>query len=130
VRILLDTQIAIWALTDTKRLGGRARALIADEANDVFISAVSVWEIAIKFALAKRPGAPPFSGAVALDAFIVAGYRMLYVTAHHAAGVESLPPLHADPFDRLLVAQALQEPLRLLTADAVLVGYGAMVIEA
>ena len=130
MRILLDTQIAIWALTDTKRLSGRARALIADKANDVFVSAVSVWEIAIKFALGKRAGAPPFSGAVALDAFIAAGYRMLNVTPQHAAGVESLPPLHADPFDRLLVAQALLEPLRLLTADAVLAGYGAMVIEA
>jgi PIN domain nuclease of toxin-antitoxin system len=130
VRILLDTQIAIWALTDTKRLSGRARGLIADEANDVFVSAVSVWEIAIKFVLGKRSGAPPFSGAVALDAFTAAGYRMLNVTAHHAAGVESLPRLHADPFDRLLVAQALFEPLRLLTADAALAGYGAMVIEA
>jgi len=130
VRILLDTQIAIWALTDTKRLSGRARALIADEANEVFVSAVSVWEIAIKFALGKRSGAPPFSAAVALDAFTAAGYRMLNVTAHHAAGVENLPLLHADPFDRLLVAQALLEPLRLLTADAALAGYGAMVIEA
>jgi PIN domain nuclease of toxin-antitoxin system len=130
VRILLDTQIAIWAPTDTKRLSDRARALIADQANDVFVSAVSVWEIALEFALGKRSGAPPFSGAVALDAFTAAGYRMLNVTAHHAAGVENLPLLHADPFDRLLVAQALLEPLRLLTADAALAGYGALVIEA
>ena len=60
MRILLDTQIAIWALTDTKRLSERARTLIGDEANDVFVSAVSVWEIAIKFALAKRTGALRF----------------------------------------------------------------------
>lgn len=130
MRILLDTQIAIWALTDTKRLGERARKLIADEANDVFVSAVSVWEIAIKFALTKRTGAPPFSGAVARDAFRAAGYRLLNVTPEHAAGIDGLPPLHADPFDRMLISQALQEPLRLLTADKTLAGYGAAVIVA
>jgi PIN domain nuclease of toxin-antitoxin system len=130
VRILLDTQIAIWALTDPKRLSRRAKSLIADEENDVFVSAASVWEIAIKFALAKRTGAPPFSGVVALDAFVAAGYRMLDVTPRHAAELDGLPPLHADPFDRMLVAQALNEPMRLLTADAALAGYGAFVIEA
>ena len=128
MKILLDTQMAIWALTDTKRLSGRARSLIADESNEVFVSAVSVWEIAIKFALAKRTGAPPFSGAVALDAFLAAGYRMLNVTPRHAAGVDGLPPLHTDPFDRMLIAQARHEPLRLLTADAALARYGAFVI--
>jgi PIN domain nuclease of toxin-antitoxin system len=130
VRILLDTQIAIWALTDTKRLSERARTLIGDEANDVFVSAVSVWEIAIKFALAKRTGAPPFSGTVARDAFRAAGYRMLNVTPEHAVGIDGLPPLHADPFDRMLISQALQEPLCLLTADTALAGYGAVVIVA
>jgi PIN domain nuclease of toxin-antitoxin system len=130
VRILLDTQIAIWALTDTKRLSERARTLIGDEANDVFVSAVSVWEIAIKFALAKRTGAPPFSGTVARDSFRAAGYRMLNVTPEHAVGIDGLPPLHADPFDRMLISQALQEPLRLLTADTALAGYGAVVIVA
>jgi PIN domain nuclease of toxin-antitoxin system len=129
LKILLDTQVAIWALTDTKRLSAAAIALIADETNDIFVSAVSVWEIAIKFALGKRIGAPLFSGAVALEAFLAAGYRMLNVTPQHAAAVETLPPLHADPFDRMLIAQALHEPLRLLTADAALVRYSDMVIE-
>lgn len=128
MRILLDTQIAIWALTDTKRLSEPARKLIADDANEVFVSAVSVWEIAIKFALAKRTGAPPFSATVARDAFRAAGYRMLNVTPEHAAGIDGLPPLHADPFDRMLISQALLEPLRLLTADKTLAGYGVMVI--
>jgi PIN domain nuclease of toxin-antitoxin system len=128
VRILLDTQIAIWALTDTKRLSRRAKALIADETNDIFVSSVSVWEIAIKFALSKRIGAPPFSGKVALDAFLEAGYRMLNITAQHAATIDTLPPLHADPFDRMLLAQAIYEPQRLLTADAALAGYGPFVI--
>ena len=129
MKILLDTQVAIWALTDTKRLSAQAIALIGDETNDVFVSAVSVWEIAIKFTLQKRTGAPPFSGAVALDAFLAAGYRMLNVTPQHAAAVETLPNFHADPFDRMLIAQALHEPLRLLTADAALARYSDMVIE-
>jgi PIN domain nuclease of toxin-antitoxin system len=129
LKLLLDTQVAIWALTDTKRLSARAVALIGKETNEVFVSAVSVWEIAIKVALGKRIGAPPFSGAVALEAFLAAGYRMLNVTPQHAAGVERLPNLHADPFDRLLIAQALHEPLRLLTADAALARYSDTVIE-
>ena len=129
MRILLDTQVAIWALIDTKRLSAPAVALIGEETNDVFVSAVSVWEIAIKFALRKRTGGPPFSGAVALEAFVAAGYRMLNVTPQHAAAVEALPPLHGDPFDRMLIAQALHEPLRLLTADTTLARYGDMVIE-
>jgi PIN domain nuclease of toxin-antitoxin system len=113
-----------------KAASERARTLIGDEANDVFVSAVSVWEIAIKFALAKRTGAPPFSGTVARDAFCTAGYRMLNVTPEHAVGIDGLPPLHADPFDRMLISQALQEPLRLLTVDTALAGYGAVVIVA
>ena len=110
-------------------MSAKARALIGDEGNGIFVSAVSVWEIAIKFALAKRTGAPPFSGAVALEAFVSAGYQMLDVTARHAAVVGGLPLLHADPFDRMLIAQALCEPLRLLTADAMLGRYSDTVIE-
>jgi PIN domain nuclease of toxin-antitoxin system len=128
MKILLDTQIAIWALTDTRRLNGRAKTLIADYANDVFVSAVSVWEIAIKFALGEWASAPPFSGEVALDAFLAAGFQMLNVTPRHAASLDGLPPLHGDPFDRMLIAQALSEPLRLLTADRALAAYGAMVM--
>jgi PIN domain nuclease of toxin-antitoxin system len=128
MRVLLDTQIAIWALTDTRRLNERAKTLIADYTNDVFVSAVSVWEIAIKFTLGKRASAPPFSGEVALDAFLAAGFQMLNVTPRHAARLDGLPPLHGDPFDRMLIAQALSEPLRLLTADRALAAYGAMVL--
>ncbi len=128
MRILLDTQAAIWALTDTKRLSAQAIALIGDETNDVFVSAATVLEIAIKFALRKRTGAPPFSGAVALEAFLAAGYRLLNMTPQHAAAVETLLNVHADPFDRMLVAQALHEPLRLLTANAALAQYSDTVI--
>jgi PIN domain nuclease of toxin-antitoxin system len=81
----------------------------------VVVSAASVWEIAIKHGLAKKN--MPVSGAEAKSWFTRAGYTLLPVTADHAALVEELPPHHADPFDRILIAQALDEPLRLVTHD-------------
>jgi len=128
VKLLLDTQVAIWALTAPQRLSQRGRELIDDENNEIIVSAASVWEIAIKFALGKRSGAPPFSGADALKYFRAAGYHLLSITAEHTAAVDSLPPLHADPFDRMLLAQALHEPLRLATADTILASYDEHII--
>lgn len=126
MRLLLDTHIAIWALTDDPQLSATARGLIGDADNQVFISAVSIWEIAIKHAL-QRFGVP-FSGNDALGFFADAGYEWLDVTPAHAAATETLPPLHADPFDRLLVAQAIIEPLRLLTHDAALAPYSDTIL--
>jgi PIN domain nuclease of toxin-antitoxin system len=126
VRLLLDTQIVLWALAGSPRLGDKARALIADPANEVFVSTASIWEIAIKHALGR--GDMPVSGARAAELCTLAGYRELSVTWRHAAGVDALPPLHADPFDRILVAQADSEPMRLLSRDAAVAGYGAMVL--
>lgn len=128
MKVLLDTQVAIWALNDLRRLAPHVKQIIADERNDIYVSVVSVWEIAIKFALAKRRGAPPFSGAAALGFFVAAGYRLLDVKPEHAVAVESLPLLHADPFDRMLIAQALCEPLRLVTADAAMAAYSDAII--
>jgi PIN domain nuclease of toxin-antitoxin system len=128
VKILLDTQVAIWALNEPRRLGSLAREIIADERNEIYVSVVSVWEIAIKFALVKRRGAPPFSGAIAYQLFVAAEYRLLDVKPAHAVAVESLPLLHADPFDRMLIAQALSEPLRLITADAAMAAYSDAII--
>jgi PIN domain nuclease of toxin-antitoxin system len=76
----------------------------------------------------QRASAPPSSGEVALDAFLAAGSEMLNVTLRHAAGLDGLPPLHGDPFEGMLIAQALSEPLRLLTADRGMAAYGAMAI--
>jgi PIN domain nuclease of toxin-antitoxin system len=126
VRLLLDTQIALWALVGSPRLGDQARALIADPANEIFVSTASIWEIAIKHALGR--GDMPVSGTRAAELCALAGYRQLPVTWRHAAGVDALPPLHADPFDRILVAQAGSEPMRLLSRDANVAGYGAMVL--
>jgi PIN domain nuclease of toxin-antitoxin system len=130
VKLLLDTQIAIWALVDRLRIGEAARELIQDGGNQVFVSVASVWEIAIKYALHKRRGAPPFSGAAAIGHFGTAGYEFLNITPEHVRATEALPPLHADPFDRLLIAQALREPMRLITADEILARYSDTIIRA
>ena len=125
MRLLLDTQIALWALTGSARLGSLAQSLIEDPANEIYVSTASVWEIAIKYAL-KR-GDMPISGARAAELFAQAGYRELPVAWRHAAMVDSLPSLHNDPFDRILIAQSLTEPMRLLSRDAIVASYGAMV---
>ena len=129
MNLLLDTHIALWAIVDDQRLSSRARDLIIDPANDVFVSAASVWEIAIKHALARGGGNDmPISGHAALGYFREAGYRLLDISPAHAAAMEALPRLHADPFDRILVAQALGVPLRLLTGDAQVAAYSDMIL--
>lgn len=126
MRLLLDTQIVLWALTGSKRLGALARKLIGDPENEVHVSTASIWEIAIKHALGR--GDMPVSGMRATELCALAGYRELPIAWRHAALVDTLPPLHADPFDRILVAQASAEPMRLLSRDATVTSYGAMVI--
>lgn len=126
MRLLLDTHVAIWALIEDKRLGDRARELIANPDNAVYVSAASVWEIAIKHSLGRK--AVPFSGSDALRYFSEAGFEGLDVSAQHAAASGELPPHHTDPFDRLLVAQALTEPLRLITHDKTLAPYSDSII--
>ncbi len=125
MRLLLDTHIALWAVADSRRLSAKARALIADPANEIFISAATIWEIAIKHALGR--GEIPVSGQRAIEIFRQAGFVLLDITPAHAAQVERLPPVHQDPFDRLLVAQAMVEPLRLLSHDATVAAYGVVV---
>lgn len=126
MRLLLDTQIALWALTGSRRLGAVAGDLIADPANEVYVSTASLWEIAIKHALGR--GDMPVSGRRAAELCAWAGYRELPIAWRHAALLDALPPLHADPFDRILVAQASAEPMRLLSRDATVASYGAMVM--
>lgn len=125
MRLLLDTQIALWALTGSAGLGALAQGLIEDPANEIYVSTASVWEIAIKYALGR--GDMPVSGARAAELFTQAGYRELPVTWRHAAMVDDLPSIHNDPFDRILIAQSLAEPMRLLSRDATLTSHGAMV---
>ncbi len=126
MRLLLDTHVALWAITDDPRLPEKARTSIGDRSNQVYVSAASVWEIAIKHAV-KRDDMP-VSGSQALAFFRASGYELLDITAAHAASVETLPALHSDPVDRLIVAQALSEPLRLMTRDAMLARYSDTII--
>jgi PIN domain nuclease of toxin-antitoxin system len=127
VRLLLDTHVAVWAVNRPARLAPAIRRLIANPGNGIWVSAVSIWEIAIKQKLERRD-APPITAAQAIQHFVDSGYTLLPVTEHHAAAVASLPLLHGDPFDRLLVAQALYEPMRLVTHDERLAGYSETII--
>jgi len=122
MHILLDTHLFIWWLKDDVHLSKKARALIT-EADIVYISSVSVWEAAIKIQLGKLEA--DINALVA--AIRTEGFMELPVTAKHAAMVATLPGWHRDPFDRMLIAQALSEPLRLLTADAALKPYSELV---
>ena len=122
----MDTHIALWAITDSPALAAVARRYILDPHNEIYVSAASIWEISIKHGLGR--GNMPVSGGEAADFFTQAGYIMLDISSQHAVFVESLPPHHADPFDRMLVAQALSEPMRLLTHDNMLSAYSDTVI--
>ncbi len=123
MRLLLDTHVYLWAVAGSTRLNAKARRLI-EAAEAVHVSAVSIWEVAIKARLGKIEVDPDELAAAIPDS----GFVELPIRAAHASAVARLPLHHADPFDRLLVAQALSEPLRLLTADAALEAYGEIVI--
>lgn len=126
MRLLLDTHIALWAITDSPRLSDAARSVIMARQNEVWISAASIWEISIKHALDR--GGMPVSGTEALHWFVISGYQELPITATHAAAVDTLPAIHRDPFDRILIAQAQTEPLRLVTHDKVVAEYSNVVM--
>jgi len=130
LRLLLDTHIALWTLTDDPRLTEPARALILDPANEICFSAVTLWEIAIKHGLGREgAGAMPISAQEAQLLFSASGYSLIPITPEQAVAVETLPRIHADPFDRLLVAQGLTEALMLVTHDAVVASYNARIIQ-
>jgi PIN domain nuclease of toxin-antitoxin system len=121
VRVLLDTQLLLWSLADLTRLSTRARQII--DAAEVYVSAASIWEVAIKASLGKLNADP----RQVLSALEPTGFLSLPISGEHCACVVELPPLHRDPFDRLLIAQATTEPMRFLTADASLRAYGDIV---
>ena len=128
MRFLLDTHIALWAVGQPDRLSSRARDLLYD-AEALLVSAVALWEIAIKHH--RRRGRPDdilLSGRDASAAFAAAGFDFLAISHDHAAAVDDLPPFHGDPFDRLMVAQAIDAGLCLLTHDSKLAAYGPAVL--
>ena len=117
-RLLLDTHVALWWLTGHPRLDSGARTLIAE--SECSVSAVSVWEMAIKYKLGKLDMHP----GTLLDACRDAGIQLLTVTPEQGAAIIDLPLLHGDPFDRLLIAQSRLEQLRLVTVDRRMAEYG------
>ncbi len=126
MNLLLDTHVALWAITDSDRLSRTARELITADRAVVWVSVVSLWEIAIKHSLGR--GDMPVSAKAAAGYFRASGFRVLAIQAEHTMGIEDLPAIHADPFDRLLVAQALAEPMRLLTHDALVARYSDTIV--
>ncbi|WP_419924278.1 type II toxin-antitoxin system VapC family toxin [Candidatus Poriferisocius sp.] len=118
---LLDTHILLWAAGMPERLPGDARALIEDLSSELYFSAASLWEVAIKNGLGRADF--KVDPRLLRQGLRNNGYLELAITGTHAVAVDTLPPIHNDPFDRLLIAQAHAEALTLLTADAVVGQY-------
>ncbi len=116
MNLLLDTHAFLWFLVDDLRLRSATRQLVADPLNDVFVSAASAWEIAIKASLGKLVVPPDVATWLPVQ-LATSRLTPLAITVAHAAAVERLPPHHADPFDRLLIAQARAESLSVVTSD-------------
>ena len=121
MKLLLDTQLLLWAAGQPERLPVGARALIDDARNQLMFSTTSLWEVAIKSAL----GRADFRADARLlrRGLLDNGYDELAITSEHAVAIANLPPIHQDPFDRLLVAQSAVEGILLLTADPIVAQY-------
>ena len=123
MRILVDTHAFLWAVLEDRKLSANARAQWLHPEADLYISPASLWEIAIKVGLGKLKIAQPLDQFFELELFSN-DLKLLPIAPDHAARVATLPHLHGDPFDRMLVAQSLCESLPILSADALLDGYG------
>lgn len=121
MKLLLDTQLLLWAAGQPERLSAAARRLLTDSDNELVFSAASLWEIAIKQTLGRRD--LRVDPRVLRRGLLDNGYAELPITSQHAVSIDSLPALHKDPFDRILLAQALTEGITLLTSDAQLARY-------
>ena len=122
MNLLLDTHMALWALIDDPMLPEEARRLILDGSSRVFYSIASMWEVAIKRAL--KPERIPLSGVEFLHYCEKASYEGVPIRDRHVVALESLPSIHGDPFDRILIAQAKAEGFTFLTHDQTLGAYG------
>lgn len=125
MKLLLDTHLLIWAAGQPERLSAKAKKLLSDPANELLFSAASLWEIAIKNTLGREDFR--VDPRILRRGLLDNGYLELPVTGQHAVGIDGLPPLHRDPFDRLLLSQALVEGVTLLTQDEVLAQYSGPV---
>ncbi len=127
MRVLVDTHAFFWWAIDQPKLSSRARVLLADEANEIFVSAVVAWELATKARSGRWPEALPLATSVE---FVIEEYEFipLSVTIEHARTAGFLSGDHRDPFDRMLAAQSLVEGIPLITADRVFRGFGTSVM--
>lgn len=121
MKLLLDTHLLLWAAGGSDQMPAVARSLIVQPENELFFSAASLWEIAIKLGLGRAD--------LHVDARVMRrglydnGYNELPITSEHAVAIDFLPPIHKDPFDRILIAQAMIEGITLLTADSLVARY-------
>lgn len=127
MRLLLDTHCWLWSIPEPMRLSPRARHALRDRSNTVLVSAVTSWEIAIKYSLGRLPLPEP-PGVFIPSRIRRDGFEPLVVTHEHALGVGRLPLIHRDPFDRLLISQALSEDAVLVTNDKAIRRYDAAVL--
>lgn len=123
MRLLLDTHIVLWTLTASPRIANVQDLILSDE-TEVFVSVVSWWELATKIAISKLDANLPTLRATAKES----GFFELMVRGEHTEVLVNLPLLHRDPFDRMLVAQTMAEPMKLITADAILAQYSDLVM--
>ena len=129
MNLLLDTHVWLWMVAQPDRLRPSTRALLEAAENDLFLSAASSWEMAIKYARGNLP-LPEGPESFVPPRLVRDAVRPLPITHPHALRVAALPPHHRDPFDRLLVAQALVEGMSLVTADQALEVYGVPLVQA
>ena len=127
MRHLLDTHTFLWWVTDDRQLSAGVRRVIGSPEHEILFSAASAWELAIKAQLG-RIGLPPDPAEFIRRQLIINGFVALPITLEHAMRVARLPPLHRDPFDRILIAQALLENVPLLTADRLIGQYPVRVV--
>ena len=125
MRLLLDTHVLLWSLTDPRKMSGRTREAVEDARNDVFVSAVSGWEIAVKRVLGKLEAPDDLEAGIRQQ-----GFMPLHLTFMHAEQAGALPPHHGDPFDRMLVAQAQVEGLVIITRNARIREYAIRTLNA
>ena len=129
MKILLDTHIFLWMFLNPSRISANVEFLLKDKSNEIFLSAISSWEIAIKYSVGKLklPAAPEIYVPERIKR---ANLRRLEITHAHTLAIANLPQIHKDPFDRLLITQANVEKLTLLSADGVFSSYSVKLIDA
>jgi len=127
MRILLDTHVFLWAILNDERCNGPMREAMRDGKNELYLSVASIWEILIKADLGKLPLPKPTSTFIATEMH-KNRVRQLGIQAPHLSALENLPPLHKDPFDRMIVAQAKSDRLTIATADTSFEAYGVQLL--